>query len=246
MKVMAILNATPDSFSDGGDLLADVHGRVARVLDEGADLLDVGGESTRPGHTPVPVDEEINRVAQVIHAIRDVDARIPISIDTSKAPVAGAALELGAGMVNDVRGLRDPALAALVASAGCPVVVMRDEDVHGEIVAGVRTQLGHIVQRAMAAGVQKEQIIVDPGLGFGTRPGASVEENLALVDAGPAWGPYPVLIGASRKRFIGTLMDEPDPKKRVSGSVAVALRARAAGASYIRVHDVAATVAALH
>lgn len=245
--VMGILNATPDSFSDGGDLEADdaLDQRIRQLIREGADVLDVGGESTRPGHQPVDAPEEIRRAVRVIEAIRRIDAQVVISIDTSKAAVAAAALDAGADMVNDVSGLGDPAMAGVVAEAGCAVVLMRNQDVVGPILDGAKAQVAAAVERAVAAGISQKAIIVDPGLGFGVRPGASVADNLALVAAGPCYGPYPVLIGASRKRFVGTMMDEPEPARRVAGSVAVAVRARDAGAAIVRVHDVAATVQAL-
>ena len=247
-RVMGILNATPDSFSDGGELDDDaaLDARIWAVLDEGADILDVGGESTRPGHDPVPADEETRRVVRVIRAVRRIDAEVPISIDTQKAAVARAALDAGASLVNDVSGLGDPDMAAVVRDAGCPVVLMRHKDLEGDIVAACRGELVGIVARARAAGIQDDRIILDPGLGFGARPGADPEDNLALVDriADYAQG-FPVLIGGSRKRFVGDMMGEADPKHRLEGSLEVARRAVAAGAAIVRVHDVGATVRAL-
>ncbi|MGB1585988.1 MAG: dihydropteroate synthase [Thermoplasmatota archaeon] len=244
MRVMGILNATPDSFSDGGELDDGLHERIACMIDEGADILDVGGESTRPGHVPVSAEAEIARVVPVIEAIRDIDARVPISIDTSKAAVARRAIDAGATWVNDVRGLTDPEMVD-VARHAHRVVLMRSDSIEGDIVAGAARQLDAIARRAIEGGLDASCIILDPGLGFGERPGADVDANLALIDAGAAFGPYPTLIGASRKRFVGTLMAEPDPRRRVAGSVAMAVRARDAGASYVRVHDVRATVEAL-
>lgn len=245
--VMGILNATPDSFSDGGALDDDARldARIRHMISDGADILDVGGESTRPGAMPVPSHDEIRRVVRVIEAIRRIDTRIPISIDTSKADVAEAALGAGASMVNDVTGLRDPAMGDVVRRHGCAVVLMRDQDIQGDIVAGANVQLAAAVERARAAKLPDDALILDPGLGFGARPGPHVADNLALLDAGPCYGPYPVLIGASRKRFVGAMADEPEPARRVAASVALAVRARDAGAAIVRVHDVAETVAAL-
>lgn len=246
--VMGILNATPDSFSDGGDL--DRPGvlapRVQAMLDGGADLLDVGGESTRPGHDPVPAEEEVRRVVPVIQAIRRIDPDVPVSIDTRKAAVAEAALGAGADLVNDVSGLGDPGMAAVVRAAGCAVVLMRDQDLDGGIVAACRDALAGIVARAEAAGIPTEHTVVDPGLGFGARPGPHVADNLALIDHPDAYAAgRPVLIGASRKRFVGQWAGVADARGRVDPSVQIAVRAARAGAAMVRVHDVPETVQAL-
>lgn len=247
-RVMGILNATPDSFSDGGELeeAGAVEERVKAMLDAGVDVLDVGGESTRPGHEPVPADEEARRVVPVIHAIRRFDASVPVSIDTQKAPVARAALDAGADLVNDVSGLRDPNMASVVQEAGCAVVLMRNADLDGDIVTACRDELAVILDRAEAAGIPRDRTVLDPGLGFGKRPGPVVADNLALIDG--VWGyalGRPVLIGASRKRFVGRWAGVEAPKDRVGPSVELAVRAARAGASLVRVHDVAETVAAL-
>ncbi len=245
---MGILNATPDSFSDGGDITDSkaLQSRILEMLAGGADILDVGGESTRPGHEPVGVAEELSRVLPVIHAIRMTHADIPISIDTSKAAVADAALRAGASIVNDVTGLSDPDMANVVKRHGCELVLMRNQDLDGDMVDACREELDELIMHARRAGIPDGRITLDPGLGFGERPGPSVEDNLALVDgiADYAQG-FPVLIGASRKRFIGAMMGEEDPKQRLQGSVDVAVRAARAGAAIVRVHDVAATVKAL-
>ncbi len=247
--VMGILNATPDSFSDGGDLddASVLDHRIRQMINDGADVLDVGGESTRPGHAPVDADKETARVVRVISAIRAMDSRIPISIDTQKAVVAGAALAAGADLVNDVSGLGQPAMGRLVSDAGCSVVLMRNESCHGDVVTSCRSQLQAAMVRAQTAGIQSGCIVLDPGLGFGDRPGADPEDNLALIDRIPDYAMgRPVLIGASRKRFVGAMMGgEPDPLNRVETSVELAVRAAKAGARLVRVHDVAETVTAL-
>lgn len=246
--VMGILNATPDSFSDGGSLddARQRDDRIGAMLAAGADILDVGGESTRPGHEPVPPEEEIHRVVPVIEAVRRIDAGVPISIDTQKASVARAALRVGADFVNDVSGLGDPDMAGVVQEAGCSIVLMRREPLQGDPVEACRVRLEALTERAKAAGIGADRIILDPGLGFGDPPGPDPAANLALVDriADYAMG-HPVLVGASRKRFVGAIAYEVEPARRVADSVAVAKRAVQAGAAIVRVHDVPETVAAL-
>jgi dihydropteroate synthase len=249
--VMGVLNVTPDSFSDGGRFLdpgaAVAHGE--RLLAEGADWLDVGGESTRPGARPVPPDEQIRRVVPVVRALAD---RAPISIDTASAAVAAAALEAGATVINDVTGLVDPEMAPLAARAGATLVVMhlrgtpadmqadtRYGDLVGEVLGHLRARL----DRAREAGVADERLIADPGLGFGKAP----LDNPRLVAAVPALRGLGVrvLVGGSRKAFVGRLTGVDRPEERVAGSVGVALAAAALGADVVRVHDVAPTVHAL-
>jgi dihydropteroate synthase len=247
-RVMGILNATPDSFSDGGDIanLKDLERRIIGMMQDGADILDVGGESTRPGHVPVPVAVELERVLPVIHGIRMLNQSVVISIDTQKAVVAEAAIAAGANIVNDVSGFGDPAMAGTVKRLGCPIILMRSKYLEGDVVEACRRELDSLIVKAREAGIPDGRVTLDPGLGFGERPGARVEDNMALVDGigGYAQG-FEVLIGASRKRFIGTMMDEPDARKRVAGSVDIAVRAAKAGASIVRVHDVRETVEAL-
>ncbi len=247
--VMGILNATPDSFSDGGELDTPLalEARIRQMLEEGADILDVGGESTRPGHEPVSAGEELTRVLPVIEAIRRINEQIPISIDTRKTRVARLALEAGASLVNDVSGLGEPGMGRLVADAGCSIVLMRSETCHGDVVTSTRSQLQAAMVRARTSGIPDHCLVLDPGLGFGERPGASVEDNLALIDriADYNMGRL-VLIGASRKRFAGAMIGgAPNPLDRVEASVKLAVRAAQAGASIVRVHDVQATVQAL-
>ncbi|MDP9375295.1 MAG: dihydropteroate synthase [Chloroflexota bacterium] len=239
--IMAILNATPDSFSgDGlaGDLPAAVAHGVAAVAD-GADLLDIGGESTRRGAAPVGAGEEIARVVPLIRALAG-RVRVPISIDTSKAAVAEAALAAGAAMVNDVRGLTaDPDLAVVVARAGAAVVVMHDlpADGRGDLLTSIVRELARRLDRALAAGIAWEQLIVDPGFGFGKGPRENLELLRRLGEL-RALG-RPILAGTSRKGTIGRVLGLP-PQERVEGTAATVALAIAGGADLVRVHDVRA------
>lgn len=252
--VMGIVNVTPDSFSDGGrydDVDAAVaHGRA--LWDAGADLLDIGGESTRPGAAEVGVDEEIGRVVPAITALRSALPDAWISIDTRKAAVAEAALAAGATLVNDVSGGDDPGMAdvlrrhdawyVLMHMRGQPATMQHDT-AYRDLVGEVRSHLAERLERFRADGVPAHRVILDPGLGFGKAPA----DNPALVAAVPVFRSmgHPVLIGASRKRFVGALSGVDDPAGRVHGSVGAALAAVAQGADMLRVHDVAATIQAL-
>lgn len=251
--LMGIVNVTPDSFSDGG-LHATAEAGVAhalRLLDEGADLLDIGGESTRPGAAPVSADAEAARVVPVVEGILEARPRAVISVDTSKAHVAGAALDAGATWVNDVTGLSDPAMAPLCAAHGCRVVVMHmrgtprtmQRDTHyDDLVVEVEAHLRARVAYAVDGGIDPKRLLVDPGVGFGKAP----RDNPRLIAATPRFARIaPVLVGASRKRFIGELTGVPVARDRVHGSVGAALAAAAMGASVLRVHDVAPTRQAL-
>jgi dihydropteroate synthase len=255
---MGILNLTPDSFSGDGLLsgvAADPLAQAGAFLAGGADILDVGGESTRPGAEPVAPSEELARVLPVITAIRRQFPAALISIDTCKAAVAEAALAAGANMVNDVWGLKaDPAMAGVVAAAGAPVVLMHNRSSwanaeirerlggryvgvpYQNLLAEVKGELLESVALAHAAGVGDEQIILDPGIGFGK----TVEQNLELLDRLgeiKALG-YPVLLGPSRKSFIGYTLDLP-PDQRLEGTAAAVAIGIARGADMVRVHDVA-------
>ncbi len=253
-KVMGVLNATPDSFSDGGrfdDLEAGL--RHARsLIAQGADILDIGGESTRPGAAPVSVEAEIARVVPLIAAIR-AERAIPISVDTMKAEVARAAVAAGASIWNDVTALAAPGAPELAAELGCEVVLMhmqgeprtmQVEPRYDDVVAEVTAFLAGRAEAAMAAGVAAERIWLDPGVGFGK----TLAHNLALLahlDRLVALG-FPVLLGVSRKRFITAI----DPAAqaadaRLPGSLAAALSGVRAGVAGVRVHDVAETVQAL-
>lgn len=249
--VMGIVNVTPDSFSDGGRWLraedAIAHGRALAA--EGADILDIGGESTRPGAAPVPAEEELRRVLPVLEGLRDLD--VPLSIDTRKPEVARAALTAGASIVNDVEALRAPGMAEACAGAGCGVVLMhmqgqpqdmqRDPQYH-DVVREVRGFLEERAAFAVKAGIAREAIAVDPGLGFGK----SLEHNLALVRGIPGLRElgFPVLVGHSRKSFLGRLAGVDTAPARVHAGLALAALAIARGAAIVRTHDVRATVEA--
>lgn len=251
MRVMGILNVTPDSFSDGGSY-ASVDAALAaaeRLLAEGAHLVDVGGESTRPGAAPVDEEEELRRVVPVLQALGR--RGLPVSVDTRRAAVARRAIEAGATVVNDVSGGADPAMFPLVAASGCTYVLMhtrgtpatmgalaRYEDPDAEVWAELEARR----DAALALGVRPEQLWLDPGIGFAKE----TDHNLAVLRGLPRHtAAHRVLVGASRKRFIGALTGQADPAARLEGSLAVALWAAQAGAYAVRVHDVAATVRAL-
>lgn len=245
--VMGVLNATPDSFSDGGEIdnPAERAKRIDIMNEAGVDIIDVGGESSRPGHTPVSAEEEIRRVTPVIEEVLRRAPSIPISIDTRKAFVASRALSQGAGLVNDVSALSDPMMGDVVAEAGCGYVAMRHADCDDHILECCRRQLADLIGRAREAGITEDSIVVDPGLGFSPRPGPSIEDNLALIDGIPHYSlGRPVLVGSSRKRFVQRLAAEHGVTP-VEQSVTLAVRAGHAGASMVRVHDVVQTVLAL-
>lgn len=253
VRVMGIVNVTPDSFSDGGEHAtpdaAIAHG--LRLAEEGADLLDIGGESTRPGAQDVPLEEELRRVIPVIEGLARATT-LPISIDTSKPEVMRAAIAAGAGMINDVYGLRREGALDAAAALNVPVVLMhmlgeprsmQDTPKYDDVVADVHRFLAERIFAAEMAGIPKARIVVDPGFGFGKHK----DDNLALLarlDKIAELG-VPVLAGLSRKRTIGELTGREDPHDRVSGSVAAHLIAAQRGAKLVRVHDVAATVDAL-
>jgi dihydropteroate synthase len=253
--VMGILNVTPDSFSGDGLLArAGAAGRpgpslvdaavalAGRMVAEGADLLDVGGESTRPGHEPLPAAEERTRVVPVVEALHKALPHVPLSIDTSKAEVATAALDAGAHMINDVWGVAaEPALLAVAAERSAPIVLMhnRTEARYGNVVAEVIADLEAALERAEAAGVARESIVLDPGIGFGKTP----EQNLALLHelASLRVLRRPILLGTSRKSTIGRVLDLP-AGERLEGTLATTALAVAAGVDIVRVHDVEANV----
>jgi len=251
-RVMGVVNVTPDSFSDGGTHFdpgtAVAHGE--RLAAEGAAILDVGGESTRPGAPPVPVDEEIRRVVPVIERLA-ARVSVPISVDTSKPEVMRAAVDAGAQMINDVRALRAPGALAMAAATGAAVCLMhmqgepgtmQADPRYGDVVAEVREFLAQRVAACRVAGIPPGRLCLDPGIGFGKRP----EHNLALLarlrDVGDE--SLPVLVGVSRKSLVGIITGRP-PGERLAGSVAFAALCVAHGASIIRAHDVAATVDAV-
>jgi dihydropteroate synthase len=252
-RVMGIVNVTPDSFSDGGEH-ATTEAAVAhglRLAEEGADILDIGGESTRPGAQEVPLEEELRRVVPVIERLAK-ETSLPISIDTSKPEVMRAAVAAGAGMINDVYALRREGALDAAAELGVPVVLMhmlgeprsmQDEPRYDDVVADVHRFLAERIFAAEMAGIPKKRIVVDVGFGFGkTR-----EHNLALLAQLQRFTELgvPVLAGLSRKKTIGDLTGRGDPPARVHGSVAAHLIAAQRGAKLLRVHDVAATADAL-
>lgn len=256
--VMGIINVTPDSFSGDGllaqeETLAATAAQAEEFVRAGADILDVGGESTRPGSTPISVEEELARVVPAVAAVRRA-VDVPISVDTYRAAVAAAALDAGANWVNDVWGLRmDPEMAGLVARRGCPVVIMHNRSkpknvaqeerlggryvgVHyDDLLADVRRELQESVDLALTAGVQRAQIIIDPGIGFGK----TVAQNVQLIDELDKLKDmgFPILLGPSRKSFIGYTLDLP-PEERMEGTAATVAIGIARGADIVRVHDV--------
>jgi dihydropteroate synthase len=251
--VMGIVNVTPDSFSDGG-LALDPDDAVElglRLAEEGADLLDVGGESTRPGAEPVSADEEAARVLPVIERLAG-KVELPISVDTRKASVARAALGAGATIVNDVSAGADPEMLPLVREHGSGIVLMhmrgeprtmQQAPSYDDVVREVRDFLADRIGAAVAAGVRRAAICVDPGIGFGKE----LEHNLRLLQAIGSFRDLrvPLLVGASRKRFVGALTGVEDPADRVEGSIAAAVWCASQGVDVVRVHDVRATVRAL-
>jgi len=246
--IMGILNITPDSFSDGGLFLGRDRA-LAHALEmaaDGADIIDVGGESTRPGAPAVSVEQELARVIPVIEAVRAA-VELPISIDTSKPEVMRAAVAAGAGLINDVRALREPGALAAAAGLGVPVCLMHMQGeprtmqanpVYGDVLAEVREFLAGRVAACEAAGIPRARLIVDPGFGFGK----TVAHNLALLRGLPELAGLgcPVLAGLSRKSLIGAVLGLP-VDERLHASVALALIAVQNGASIVRVHDVRAT-----
>ncbi|NQZ55932.1 MAG: dihydropteroate synthase [Lentisphaeraceae bacterium] len=245
---MAVLNCTPDSFSDGGENLA-VEKAVANALvmiEQGAGLIDIGGESTRPGALPVDEQEELRRVVPVIKALRQKSS-IPISIDTTKATVAREALAAGADIINDISAFnRDPEMkqVALETGAGCMLMHMRGTPQtmqqfleYNDVVSDVKAELNETIQKLLDFGIQRQAIMVDPGIGFSK----NVEQNLELIqrldeflDMG-----FPILLGTSRKSFIGKVLQKTEPQERVWGTAASIAIGICKGASVVRVHDIA-------
>src|SRR6478735_2323390 len=252
-RVMGIVNVTPDSFSDGGEHAtteaAIAHG--VQLAEEGADVLDIGGESTRPGAADIPIEEELRRVIPVIEGLARATS-LPISIDTSKPEVMRAAVAAGAGMINDVHGLRREGALDAAAALRVPVVLMhmlgeprsmQDAPQYDDVVADVHRFLAERIFAAEMAGIAKKNLVVDPGFGFG-KTSAHNLLLLAQLQRFTELG-VPVLAGLSRKKTIGELTGRTDPHDRVHGSLAAALIAAQRGAKLLRVHDVAATVDAL-
>jgi dihydropteroate synthase len=249
---MGVLNVTPDSFSDGGEFFdSDAAVKHAlRMAEEGAAFIDVGGESTRPGAAPVGADEELRRVIPVIERLQGATSAV-ISVDTSKPEVMQAAARAGAGLINDVRALREPGALEAAQSSGCAVCLMhmrgeprtmQDAPVYGDVVKEVGAFLAERAQACRAAGLPADRLLVDPGFGFGK----TLQHNLTLLrhlrELSP--GGLPLMVGLSRKSMIGALTGRP-PDERVHGSVALAVIAALKGARILRVHDVAPTMDAL-
>jgi dihydropteroate synthase len=251
-RIAGIVNVTPDSFSDGGAYLDPARAieQGLKLVEEGADLLDIGGESTRPGAAEVSIDDEIARVVPVIEALAK-QTRVPIAIDTSKPEIMRAAVAAGAGLINDVYALRRDGALDAAADLRVPVCVMhmqgeprtmQDAPDYDDVVGDVHRFLAERLFACQMAGIDKKKILVDPGFGFGK----SLEHNLALLrglDRFPELGP--VMVGLSRKATIGTLTDRTNPAERAAGSAAAALIAVQKGALIVRVHDVAVTRDAL-
>ncbi|RJF74294.1 dihydropteroate synthase [Rhodopseudomonas palustris] len=245
--VMGVLNITPDSFSDGGDFISPERARehAARMIAEGADIIDIGAESTRPyGSQPVSAEQELQRLRPVLAAVAALGA--PVSIDSMKAEVVDWALANGASIANDVWGLqRDPKMAAVVAAHGAPLVVMHNREAVDEaidIIADIDAFFARSLALAARAGIADTHIVLDPGIGFGKTPRQSMMALARLAEF-KHFG-LPILVGASRKRFISTVVPS-EPKDRLGGSLAAHLIAVQNGARIIRAHDVAATAQAL-
>ncbi|HZD79148.1 MAG TPA: dihydropteroate synthase [Actinomycetota bacterium] len=243
--LMGVLNVTPDSFSDGGRFLDPdaALGHGLAMMKDGADMVDIGGESTRPGSDPVPLEEELRRVLPVVQALASRTA-VPLSIDTRHAAVAEAALRAGAVIVNDISGGREPGMFDVVKAAGAGLVLMhmrgdpktmQEAPTYTDVVGEVKDYLARRLEAAIFAGLSPEQLVVDPGIGFGK----DLEHNLELLRRLDALGDLgrPILVGPSRKRFIGTLLDLAEDE-RVEGTAGVAAWAATHGASIVRVHDV--------
>lgn len=253
--VMGIVNVTPDSFSDGGryEAPSDAVAHALRLRKAGADIIDIGGESTRPGALPVSPAEELARVRPVVSRLA-AEKAFPVSIDTRRADVAAACVEAGASIINDVSGFRDPAMLSVAAGSYVGVVAMhmlgepttmQDDPRYDDVVSEVREYLLARAEDLREAGVDADRICIDPGIGFGK----TLEHNLELLRGLPELvkAGYPVLLGVSRKRFIATLggAGAADPMQRLGGSIAAAVWAVMHGVAIVRVHDVAETVQAL-
>jgi dihydropteroate synthase len=252
--VMGVVNVTPDSFSDGGDFYSaeSAAEHALELVDAGADIIDVGGESTRPGSEPVSATDEIKRVLPVIRAVAP-KVPVPVSIDTYKPEVAREALEHGARIVNDVSGLREnPALAELAAEKEVPVILMhmkgspktmQEDPVYDDLISEIYASLSASVKAALAAGIAPDRVVIDPGIGFGK----TFEDNLVILDRLREFRSLgvPICIGVSRKAFLGATLGIAEPKKRLVGSLAANVIAVREGARIVRVHDVQETVEAV-
>jgi dihydropteroate synthase len=249
--VMGILNVTPDSFSDGGRFVSMDRARAYahEMVMAGVDIIDIGGESTRPGAEPVPEDEELGRIIPIIEYLSD-EFPVPLSVDTYKASVARKALEAGASMVNDISGLRfSPDMAKVVADTGAALVIMHIKGTplnmqqnpnYADVVDEITNYLDESIETAEKAGVNREKIVIDPGIGFGKNLAHNLE-LLGRLDEFKGLG-RPIMLGTSRKKFIGTVLDIPVPEQRLCGTAATVAFGIARGAAIVRVHDVAQMV----
>jgi len=247
-RIMGILNITPDSFHADSrvDSIEDALVRAKQMIEDGADWLDIGGESTRPGAEEVDIDEEMNRVLPIIEAVRNAHPDVGISIDTRRASVAKAALDLGADMVNDVSSLSDSDMADVIIENKCPVCIMHMQGLpenmqnnpsYSDVVSEVRERLAITSQKLVNLGLNPDMIVTDPGIGFGKL----LEHNLSLLGAGKEIVPrqdMPLMWGVSRKRMFADLLGRSDSEERLAGSLGIAAMAASKGVDIIRVHDV--------
>lgn len=238
--IMGILNVTPDSFSDGGDFVnmekAIIHAK--QMVKDGADIIDIGGESTRPGFEEITVEEEVNRVVPIIKKlVEEID--VPISVDTYKSGVAKKAIEAGAAMVNDIWGLqKDPNMAAVIAKYNVPVVIMHNQigtEYDKDIIEAISDFFKESINIALDAGIKKENIILDPGIGFGKTSEQNIHVMARLGELNTLG--YPILLGTSRKSMIGKILDLP-PKERMEGTLSTSVLGIVQGMDIIRVHDI--------
>lgn len=254
--VMGILNVTPDSFSNGGKLKNEklLEKKIREMINAGVDIIDIGGESTRPGHKKVEVGEEISRVLPAVKAVRKVSRTIPISIDTQKSEVAGQALEAGANIINDVSALSDQKMPEVIKKFDCQVILMRNRPLGSNLINSCRKQFEEMVENCLSLGINRNKLILDPGLGFGnlssgdfsSLPGSNPSANTSLVFSINDYSlGLPVLIGASRKRFLGQMSGQMDPKLRLAESLSFVILAKYSGASIVRVHDAKETIKVL-
>ena len=245
--LMGVLNVTPDSFSDGGEFnsLSTALAQAQRLVESGADIIDIGGQSTRPGAEQISLEEELNRVVPVIQALRS-DLNVPISVDTTRAFIAQKAIEAGADIVNDISGgTFDPEMFSVVAKLGVPIVLMHIRGTpetmqqltdYQDLVGEIYEFLDKQIAAAVTAGIERSRIIIDPGIGFAK----TFEQNLEILQKLPQFHALnvPILVGPSRKSFIGRILNQPQPKARVWGTAAACCAAIAGSADILRVHDV--------
>lgn len=245
--IMGVLNVTPDSFSDGGNFntIDTAIAQAQAMVESGVDIIDIGGQSTRPGSEQISIEEELQRVIPISQAIRAI-TNTPISVDTTRAKVAQAALEMGVDIINDISGATfDPEMLKTVAAANAPIILMHIRGIpqtmqqltnYDDVIAEIRNFLAEQIAKATNAGIKREKIIIDPGIGFAK----NYKQNLEIFRRLPELGQLncPILMGPSRKSFIGHILNQPDPKKRVWGTAAACCAAIFNGADIVRVHDI--------